>query len=133
MHRKPPPPRLPTALLLLLLATTTAPGSAATPATATTPPWPAAQRQAAVAACKDGVARNFDLVYLQRNGLAVLPAGFREKNAAVLARYTGSCDCLFAQIEKQWSFDYFAQHQAEWRPLINRLMAGVCAITPVKN
>ena len=97
-------------------------------------PWPAAEKQAAIEGCRMSIIVQAEQDYLRRHKFKELPAGFREQIAGRIEPYLTPCTCLFDQLEKEWSFEYFTSVQdialLGTSTLPAQLMAGVCAVKP---
>jgi hypothetical protein len=94
------------------------------------PRWPAGTKETAIAACRESVLQQSEHDFLKRNNLKELPPGFREKSARVMEPFLAVCGCAMDRIEKRWSFEYFASHQAEMIAKLNELTVGECAPAP---
>lgn len=93
-------------------------------------PWPTAEKQAAIEGCRMSIIVQAERDYQRRRNLKELPAGFRERIAGQIEPYLAPCTCLFDQLEKAWSFEYFTSRQEEATSRIGQLMTGVCAVKP---
>jgi hypothetical protein len=94
------------------------------------PPWPQAEKQAAIAGCRLSITTNAERDYLKRHNLKELPPDFRNKTAAAMEPFLASCNCMFEQLEKHWTFEYFMANQGKFPAKVNELMSGPCAPKP---
>jgi len=90
-------------------------------------PWPAGTKEAAIAACRESILQQAEQDLLKRNNLKEPAPDLREKLAAALQPFLAVCQCAMDRIEKEWSFDYFASHQAETLARLERLTVTECA------
>jgi hypothetical protein len=91
-------------------------------------PWPAAAKAEAIAGCRLSITENAERDYLTPHNLTDLPQNFRESMAPAIEPFLASCDCLFGELEKRWTFDEFLARQSELPPIVNEIMTGVCAV-----
>lgn len=89
--------------------------------------WPLAEKAAAIAGCRSSIAENAERDYLKRHSLKELPVNFRQKTAGVMAPFLASCDCIFDELERQWTFEYFTSNQDKVPDQANELMRGQCS------
>lgn len=74
--------------------------------------WPVATKGAAIALCRHEVTKLL---------------GVSEEQVPELSPILSSCNCIFDQLEKQYSAEYFMAHQDEVKASIDKLMKGTCA------
>lgn len=94
-------------------------------------PWPAAEKEKVIAACRAQIWARVESDYSKRRNQPSeqLPQDFRETMGPKAAPLLATCDCFVGKIESEWSFEQFMSERSSINSKLQQIRdSGECAL-----